>query len=264
MTIATPAVAVPGDRGVGSARPGIRRGVPFEDGENRLELGAQVLHRLGRERAPRLRLELPAAAVLLDLLARPFDRVLLRVEEMLHEHDQLDLAPLVDTVPRAVLGGVQEPELALPVPQDVRLQVGELADLADGKEFLDGMRDAHRHCSALSSRSIRSATACAAGLPRNSTSATSRPHPSSTPSWWLRDSGPVAVRIRSPIPASPAKVAGSAPSATPRRVISARPRVISAARVLWPRPSPSRIPAARAITFLSAPPSSTPRTSVAE
>src|SRR6266705_7227343 len=109
-----------------SARPGIGGSVSFEDGEDRLELRTQVLHGLGRERAPRLRLEVARAAVLLDLLARPFDRVLLRVEEMLHEHDQLDLAPLVDTVPRAVLGGVQEPELALPVPQRSEEHTSEL------------------------------------------------------------------------------------------------------------------------------------------
>src|SRR3989475_13046187 len=41
-----------------SARPGIGRRVPFEDGEERLELGTQVFDGLGRERAPRLRLEL--------------------------------------------------------------------------------------------------------------------------------------------------------------------------------------------------------------
>ena len=66
------------------------------------------------------------------------------------------------------------------------------------------------------------------------------------------------------MPASPAKVSGSAPMATPSRVISASPRVISAARGLLPSPSPSRIPAAMAITFLSAPPSSTPTTSSLE
>ena len=46
------------------------------------------------------------------------------------------------------------------------------------------------------------------------------------------------------MPASPAKVSGSAPIATPSRVISASPRVISAARGLCPSPRPSRIPAA--------------------
>jgi hypothetical protein len=64
------------------------------------------------------------------------------------------------------------------------------------------------------------------------------------------------------MPASPAKVRARAPNATPRRVISARPRVSSAARALAPRSSPSLMPAAIAITFLSAPPSSTPITSV--
>src|SRR2546425_963876 len=241
-----------------SARPGIGRSVPLENGENGFELGAQVLDGLGRERPARLRLQVPAAPILLDLLARPLDRVFLGVEQMLHQHDQLDLAPLIHPVAGPVLGGVQEAELALPVPQHVRLQVGELTHLADREELLNGMGDAHRQCSGLSSRSIRSATAWLGDLRLKRTSATSRaigsstpcrsasvtaeravftpsttaarpasasssrfPSPSSTPSWWLRDRGPVAVRMRSPIPASPAKVDGSAPSATPNRVISA-------------------------------------------
>ena len=41
---------------------------------------------------------------------------------------------------------------------------------------------------------------------------------------------------RSPMPARPAKVSGLAPRATPSRVISASPRVISAARGLCPSP----------------------------
>src|SRR5881398_512375 len=294
---------------VPSACPGIRRDGSLENGENRLELGAQVFHRLRGERAPGFGLQLARATILLDLLARAFDRVFLRVQEVLHQHDQLDLAALVHAIAGAVFRGVQKPELTLPIAQHVGLQVGELADFPDGEEFLDGLWDAHRlppppsppHCSAFNSRSIRSAIAWRGGLPSNSTAATCSaigsstpcrapsvtaaravftpsatearparacdsavPRASSTPSERLRDSGPVAVRMRSPIPARPAKVAGSAPSATPSRVISASPRVISAARVLWPRPSPSRIPAARAITFLSAPPSSTPSTSVCE
>src|SRR5437867_4551885 len=284
-----------------SARPGIGRSVPLENGEKGFELGAQVLDGLGRERAACLRLQVPAAPILLDLLARPFDRVFLGVEQMLHQHDQLDLAPLIHPVAGPVLGGVQEAELALPVPQHVRLQVGELTHLADREELLNGMGDAHRQCSGLSSRSMRSETAWLGDFRLKRTSATWRaigsstpccsasvtaeravftpsttaarpasasssrfPSPSSTPSWWLRDRGPVAVSMRSPIPASPANVAGSAPSATPNRVISASPRVIRAARVLWPMPSPSKMPAARAMTFLSAPASSTPSTSVAE
>jgi hypothetical protein len=63
------------------------------------------------------------------------------------------------------------------------------------------------------------------------------------------------------MPASPANVVGLAPSAVPSRDISARPRVMSAARELKPSPSPSTMPVATAMTFLSAPPSSTPVTS---
>src|SRR2546425_1193251 len=279
----------------GSARSGMRRSAPVQDREHRFQVGAQVAHRLGRQRAPGLRLQLAAAAVLLDLLPRALDGVLLRVQQVLHEHDQLDLAPLVDTVAGAVLGGVQKPELTLPVAQYVRLEVGQLAHLPDGEEFLHGIRRAHRHCSALRSRSIRSAMASRGALRSNRIAATSwamgsstpwrsasataaravgtpsatdclpacacssvLPFPSATPRLRLRDRGPVAVRMRSPMPASPAKVSGSAPRATPSRVISASPRVISAARGLWPKPSPSRMPAARATTFFNAPPSSTP------
>src|SRR2546429_3395419 len=133
-------------RGEGdSARPGIRRGAPFEDGENRLELGAQVFDGLGRERAARLRLELARTAILLDLLAGALDGVLLRVEQMLDQHDQLDLAPLVHPVAGAVLGGVQEPELAFPVAQNVRLEIGELSHLAAGEALLVTLRSAPTH-----------------------------------------------------------------------------------------------------------------------
>src|SRR5437660_4935762 len=147
MTTATPR------RGGGSARPGIRRGAPFEDGEDGLELGAQVFDRLGRERTPCLRLELTRATILLDLLASALDGVLFRVEQVLDQHDQLDLAPLVHAVAGAVHGGVQKAELAFPVAQHVRLQIGELAHLADRKEFLDGLRRAHPppHCSGFNS-----------------------------------------------------------------------------------------------------------------
>ena len=43
-----------------------------------------------------------------------------------------------------------------------------------------------------------------------------------------------------------------------RRAVSARPRVMSAARALWPKPRPSLTPVAIASTFFTAPPISTP------
>src|SRR5437016_5844922 len=181
MTTATPR------RGGGSARPGIRRGAPFADGEDGLELGAQVFDRLGRERAPCLRLELTRATILLDLLASALDGVLLRVEQVLDQHDQLDLAPLVHAVAGAVLGRVQEPELAFPVAQHVRLEIGELTHLADGEELLDRLRRAHRpppplpHSSPLRSRSINSVPALPCDLPWNNTSPPSRAIGSATP-----------------------------------------------------------------------------------
>src|SRR6267378_1871656 len=117
------------------------RSAPFEDAEHRLELAG--------------------ATILLDLLARAFDRVFLGVQQVLHEHDQLDLATLVHAIARAVLGGIQEAELTLPVAQHVRLQVGKLADLPDREELLKRLsrRAAAHQRSAFSSRSIRSLTA---------------------------------------------------------------------------------------------------------
>src|SRR5256885_10509350 len=62
----------------------------------------------------------------------------------------------------------------LPVAQDVRLEVRQLADLADREEFLHRIGGAHRQCSAFSSRSMRSATARRGDLLSNRTAATSR------------------------------------------------------------------------------------------
>src|SRR5205085_2378254 len=205
-------------RGGGSARPGTRRGAPFEDGEDRLDARAQVFDGLRRERAARLRLELTRAAILLDLLARALDGVLLRVEQVLDQHDQLDLAPLVHTVAGAVLGGVQEAELAFPIAQHVRFEIGELTHLADRKELLDGMRCAHRHCSALRSRSIRSATALPGDLPWNNTWATSRAIGSSTPWRSASVTAERAVFTPSATLARPANASSSRlplPSSTP-------------------------------------------------
>src|SRR5256885_16748622 len=113
-----------------SARPGIGRGRSLEDCENRLELAAQILHRLRGECAPCLGLELTRAAVLLDLLTRALDRVFLGVQQVLHQHDQLDLASPVPPGSRAGFRGVQETGLALPVTGAGRVPIGELANLA--------------------------------------------------------------------------------------------------------------------------------------
>jgi len=93
------------------------------------------------------------------------------------------------------------------------------------------------------------------------TSANAMPRPRFSPKVRLRDSGELQVATRSPSPASPANVCWSAPSAAPRRAISARPRVIRVALVLSPSPMPTAIPTASAITFFTAPPSSQPTTS---
>ena len=59
------------------------------------------------------------------------------------------------------------------------------------------------------------------------------------------------------------KVSARAPNASPSRVISASPRVMSAARAFSPASGmPSTMPVAMASTFFTAPPTSTPITSV--
>jgi len=81
------------------------------------------------------------------------------------------------------------------------------------------------------------------------------------PTCRLRERSPVQVSTRSPMPDRPMKVERSPPMALPSLLISCRPRVMSAARALPPKPRPSATPAAMATMFLIAPPSSTPRTS---
>ena len=68
----------------------------------------------------------------------------------------------------------------------------------------------------------------------------------------------VQVTIKSPIPVRPRKVSTLPPSLVPILTISAIPLVIRAAFVLSPYPNPSHTPAANAIIFFTAPPTSTP------
>src|SRR5688572_19552222 len=274
-------------------------GLSIQYREDRAQVALHRFDRLRIQCRPGNGPQLPALLVLVDLLPCSIDRVFLGVEQLLHQHDQLDLAALVDPVSGAVFRRVEELELALPVAKYVRLQVGERAHVADGKELLDWLLRFHPSTSALSSLVMSAEIALRAGWPSNSTrftvstigmstssraarsrarcavatpsatvswptsaSSSDLPFPSSTPTARVRLSDPVQVRTRSPSPASPAIVLCSAPIATPSLVISASPLVMRAARALKPRPNPSAIPVATAITFLSAPPSSTPMTSV--
>ena len=66
------------------------------------------------------------------------------------------------------------------------------------------------------------------------------PLPSRSPNVRLRECGDVHVATRSPTPARPASVAGLAPNAIPSRMISASPRVMIAATVFSPSPTPGR------------------------
>ena len=92
-------------------------------------------------------------------------------------------------------------------------------------------------------------------------SAALRPSPIALPSEKLRLLVEEQVSTRSPRPDRPASVSRRPPIASPKRVISAKPRAISAARAFWPSPRPSATPQAIASTFLTAPPTSAPATS---
>ncbi len=85
-----------------------------------------------------------------------------------------------------------------------------------------------------------------------------RPAASSMPRRWLRDSGEAHVARMSPMPASPAKVNGLAPAATPRRVISGEAPGHDGGLAVVAQAERVGGTAAMATMFLSAPASSTP------
>mmetsp|Transcript_13030 Transcript_13030/g.20221 ORF Transcript_13030/g.20221 Transcript_13030/m.20221 type:complete len:214 (-) Transcript_13030:628-1269(-) len=88
------------------------------------------------------------------------------------------------------------------------------------------------------------------------------PFPSRYPNFLFRDKGPKHVPNVSPTPDKPAIVLAFAPNVNPSRLISPQPRVTRPLIAFVPKPSPSHMPAASAITFFTAPPISTPITSL--
>lgn len=82
--------------------------------------------------------------------------------------------------------------------------------------------------------------------------------PNDMPYEKLRDFGLEQVRTKSPNPESPDRVFCCAPSLVASLVSSANPRAIKAASALAPNCMERQTPTATAITFLSAPPNSTP------
>src|SRR5947207_5848167 len=87
----------------------------------------------GRRRAWRRR---ASGHLHLEPLLRAGDREALFVEELLDAKDGLDVAPAVDALSRRVLRRREGGELRFPVAEDVRLRIGDLADLADLEEEL--------------------------------------------------------------------------------------------------------------------------------
>src|SRR5688572_32885268 len=90
---------------------------PFENVENLAQVALDRRDRLQLECRSRDSTDLPLATMLLDLLPRAFDRVLLGVEQVLHELNELDLPTLIDAIAGTVLRRTQELELTFPVSQ---------------------------------------------------------------------------------------------------------------------------------------------------
>ena len=87
------------------------------------------------------------------------------------------------------------------------------------------------------------------------------PFPTRSPKERLRDRGPKHVPKVSPTPLRPVSVEGRAPKNKASFCTSLTPRVTTAAAAFMPSPRPEHMPAAMAMTFLTAPPTSTPMTS---
>src|SRR6185295_8020907 len=66
---------------------------------------------------------------------------------LLDAQDDVELAAVVEALAASALVGGELGELGFPVTQDVRLQVGELADLADLVQLLFFRRRRARHAS---------------------------------------------------------------------------------------------------------------------
>src|SRR6185437_8166593 len=114
-------------------------------------------------------LEITALTMLVDLLPRALNGVFLLIEQVLDEHDEIDLASLIDAIAGPVLRRAQKSKLALPVAEHVRLQPSKLADFADREEFLNRFRvGTHKSRSGRSSRAMSSGTARAASCPSKS------------------------------------------------------------------------------------------------
>jgi len=124
-------------------------------------------------------------------------------------------------------------------------------------------RSASRHPLVRQARArLRAVTTPSATVSRPaSASANVWPRPIASPTARFRLSAPVHVSTRSPESRESGKGGRVGAECDARRVISARPRGLRARRASWRRvPSHRKTPVATAITFLSAPPSSTPNT----
>ena len=136
---------------------------PIERANDALEIVLERIDGALFERCACRGLQRSILSILVHPSAGAFDGVLVHVQKLLHEHYQLHLAPLVHTVAGAVLRRMQKAELAFPVAKHMRLEIGEIAHVADRKELTDwyGGHDFSLHSSrsGRGSRFIRSTIA---------------------------------------------------------------------------------------------------------
>src|SRR6478736_2008491 len=105
-------------------------GSALEQEQDFLELLAHLLDDLGRDRG------LAAAALALEALAGAGNGVALLVQQTADLPDHQHIVALVIAAVAAALDRGQGFELGLPIPQHVRLDVAQLADLTNGEVAL--------------------------------------------------------------------------------------------------------------------------------
>ena len=135
-----------------------------------------------------------------------------------------------------------------------------------GKSFVehavDGVADRHVDAVVRARARARRVAAPTPSATWPSSARISRQRPAPAPARARRAGCATGRRCRSardrPAPRGPSASRAGRRAPRTRRPVSARPRVISAARALWPKPRPSLAPAAIASTFFTAPPTSTP------
>ena len=76
----------------------LARRVVVEHVDELAQFGLDQFEGLDTQRAARRELQIQRLLVIVDFLSGALDRVLLGVQQMLHQHDQVDFAPLIHAI----------------------------------------------------------------------------------------------------------------------------------------------------------------------